>query len=812
MIKTAVRIILRQLLLNKTYSVINILGLAIGIAGSLVIYKIIVYESGFDNYHSNAKNIYRVVTKADHPQRGTQYWESQVHPIGAAIRNDFPNVETAMTYFATRSQITVRSSDGEDSRYQLKKGLAYAEPQLFTIFDFDFLAGDPEKALNEDGSVVLTSSLAQKYFNLMPSDVATSLGKTIIINNHTVFTVKGVISDLPANTDLPFEIIANYRGQSASNPYYRGGIDWKEFSSRTNCYLLLPDNISPEIFEEQLISFYDKYHVENRNQPERYLLQPLSELHSGYCNNYNKRLVSTNNLLVLGLIGLFLLLIASFNFINLSTAQATKRYKQVGVRKVFGESKTQLISLQLVETVIMSFFATIAGLVIAIYSFKYLKNIIGYSLSIDLINNPGTIVYLFLIAIVIGLFSGLYPAINISKLNPAYALKNISSDKKLTGTLAIRRTLVTTQFVISIVLIISTLVMYKQMNYFRDKELGFNNESILLSTLPGGAKADKLQLLKEKLLKIPAIEKVSFATKSPMSDWKVNNAIVHSAIEKDAYYGSLKNADEDYLDLFGLKLIAGNNFSKVKNNGDAVVNRKLTSILGFENPNDAIGESFGYGAELEFKIVGVVEDFHARSLQREMDNVVFSNYAFNIMEMALKINSSSIVDTGYNEVIKEVQGAWNSVFPDFVFNYSFFDEQINNSYSEENHTTRLIQIFAIIAILIGCLGLYGLISYVNNQKTKEIGIRRVNGASISGIMFLLNKDFLKWLSFAFVIACPIAYWAMSSWLNNFAYRTSLSIWIFIIAGIMVIIITLITVSWQTYKAARKNPVTSLRYE
>jgi ABC-type antimicrobial peptide transport system permease subunit len=354
--------------------------------------------------------------------------------------------------------------------------------------------------------------------------------------------------------------------------------------------------------------------------------------------------------------------------------------------------------------------------------------------------------------------------------------------------------------------------MNKQLKYFLNKDLGFNKEAILLVPLPESNK-DKLPLLKEKLLKYPEIEMVSFGTRSPLADWKVNNAINHPSIEKDNYYANLKTADEDYLDLYKLRIIAGQNFSSVKNSGDVVVNRKLTELIGFRNPHEAVGEHFEYGGNgTKFSIVGVVEDFHAQSLQKNMENVIFGNFSFVVNEMAIKINPSILKLNGNHEIVEKVQTEWDEVFPNDILNYKFFDEQIASFYQEEKNTSILIQLFAIIAILIGSLGLFGLISYTINQKTKEIGVRRVNGAQVSEILFLLNKDFMIYFAIAFLIACPIAYYVMANWLQNFAYKTELSWWLFALAGCITMVISLLTVSGQTISAARKNPVNALRYE
>jgi len=813
MFKSIIKTIKNHLGQNKTFAIINIAGLAIGIGCSLVIYKIILYESSFDKYHSKYEKVYRLITEYHDTNEGVKYEEGQVPPVGEAIRNEFQGVDAVMTFYAAKgqiSQVCIENENGDVKRFQESKGLVCADPNIFKVFDFNFLAGNPSQALLNKGSVVIASSLAQKYFGLSEQEVGEAMNRLIKINNKGVLQVSGVISDPPKNTDLPFTIIANYNDQIIINPYYGGNTDWQAGHSYTNCYVLLGDDISKTDFENQLLAFYDKYHEKTNIQDRRYVLQPLSELHSGLCNNYNNRQVPTKNLLILGIIGLFLIVVASINFINLSVVQATKRFKEIGIRKIHGESKRQSILQFLTESVIIAYIAAFIGLFIAHYLFVYLETTIGYRLNLDLILNPKTLIYLAFLATIIGLLSGLYPSMIIAGMNSNVALKNSLAVKNSSVPLSVRRTLIIIQFTISLVLIIGTLVMTRQLNYFMTKDLGFNKEAILLVILPEANK-DKLPLLKEELLKFPEIEMVSLGTRSPLADWRVSNSINHPSIEENTYYANLKSVDEDYLDLYKLRIVAGHNFSKKKNTPDIVVNRKLTELLGFNNPEDALDERIEY-MENKFKIVGVVEDFHARSLQKNMENVIFGNFEGLINEMAIKVNPTIIKSRGYNEFIKKVQSEWDRVFPNDMLNISIFEEQIASMYKEEKNTSNLILLFAVIAILIGSLGLFGLISYVISQKNKEISIRKVNGARVSEILFLLNKDFMIYFAIAFVIACPIAYYAMDSWLQNFAYKTDLSWWLFALSGGLAMAIALLTVSGQTFSAARRNPVEALRYE
>jgi putative ABC transport system permease protein len=812
MIKNFFRSTWRQLSRHKIYTTINIAGLALGIACGLVIYKIINYETGFDRYHKNYSTIYRLINRMELPEEGIEYFEGQVHPLGEAIRNDFPEVNSVMTFYAKKGQVIIENSKGTIDRYLENEGLVYAEPELFEIFDFDFLAGNPQNALSNEGSVVITSSLAQKYFNLVPGNISDALGKSININNKTSFTITGVIADTPENTDLPFTLIADYKSQTASNPYFNNGTDWQEYNSATNCYLQLPGKVSRADFENQLAPFLTKYIGPDSPVNQKYILQPLSELHYGAVDNYSERQVPKRSLYLLGFIGLFIILLGSVNFINLSTAQSSRRSKEIGVRKIAGVSKFQLVAQFIGETILISSVAAFIGVLISHFLFNYLDDILGYRLNLEMMENPGTILFLILSALSIGFISGLYPSFVMARMNPVGNLKNELLVNNSSNSGSLRRTLVIFQFAISLILITGTLVMHKQIRYFLNSDLGFNKDAILVVPLPD-ASTDKLAVLKSELLNNPDIEKVSYETRSPMADWRVGNPINYPTLEKDVYNGNLKTVDEDYLDLYELKLVAGKNISEVKNTGEALVNRKVTELLGFGDPNEAVGEMFNYGKEnFEFTITGVVEDFHAQSLQQEMDYVILSNLAFNIKEMAIKINPATVKLAGYTTTTEKVEKEWSKIFPKDIFEYRFLDSQIANFYNGEINTFKLIQLFAIIAIFIASLGLYGLISFIANQKIKEIGIRKVNGARIIEVITMLNISFLRWISIASIISIPLAWYLMNRWLDNFAYRIKISWWIFALAGITALVIALMTVSRESFRAATMNPVEALKYE
>lgn len=804
----------RNMKREKLFALINMAGLAIGIGCGLVIYKIIDYEMSFDKHHTNFDKIYRVIIKYQHPEQGTVHYEGQVHPLGEAFKNDFSGVEASMTFYAKGGQITVMDGKGNPDRFQEYKGVVYAQKDFFKIFDFDFIAGDPQKALVNRGSVVITSSLAQKYFKLKPGEVSQAMGNNLIMNNKTNFIVTGVIEDTPQNSDIPFTFIGNYEDQTASNPYFNAGTDWQEYNSDTNCWIMVSGEMSAERMQPLLPAFFLKYIGKERAATASYELQPLSMLHfDDRVQNYNKRTVSYTKLGVLALIGVFLVVSACINFINMSTAQAIKRAKEIGVRKSLGVRKRQLIFQFIGETTLISFVSSIGGLVIANLLFIYLADILGYQLQSELFKNPKELMFLIVLILGTGLLSGFYPAIVMARMNPIKALKNSLSVNNASGLLSLRRSLVVLQFVISQVLIIGTIVAAKQMDYFLGNDIGFSKEAVLVTRV-AEAKPETLEALKNNIMKLSGVEKVSFSVASPMALFRVNNEVAHPAIRPDDNVSAnLKTADENYVDLFHLKIIAGKNLPAVKDNKEALINRKFAETLGHKNPEDAIGDIFKYGRfGLEFRIVGVVEDFHTVSFHYPVENIVLSNLPWNIKEMAVKLNTASGNFSDVQATVNGIKTEWDKLFPETIFDYTFLDQQIAQIYQNEKKTSQLFTIFSAVAIFIGCLGLYGLVSYMANQKTKEIGIRKVMGASTTNIFAIFSKEMLILVAIAFVLAAPLAWYAMNSWLQAFQFKISISPAFFGTALAISAGIAFITMTWKAITASRANPVDSLRSE
>lgn len=791
----------------------NIAGLSLGIACALVIYKILDYELNYDKHHAQYDRIYRV-NNEDNTTQGKVLFRGQTHPLGKALRDEFPSVEATMIYYAEEGMIAVESVDGVVHRFQERTGIAFVEPQFLNVFTLHFLAGNAETALDAPNKVIITASMATKYFGVAKEDVTSVLGQLILLENKQSSYVSGVVEDFPASTDFPFKVLFHYEDQWAANPWYEDGTLWSEYNSRTNCFLLLGEDVEAEVFEKQLVHIANKYLPAERAKDRTYKLQPLSDLHYSkeIRKNYGGITATKQELLVLGLVGLFLVVTACVNFINLSTAQAVKRSKEVGVRKTMGSGKRQLVVQFLCETFLITFFATLLGFFLAYFLGGQVEEIFDDGLTINLLDDPDVIYFTLFLIFGVTVLAGTYPSFILSRMNPVLAIKNSLNVKQASGFLSFRRSLVVIQFTISQVLIIGILILNAQMSFFQNKDLGFNDEAIVVVKLPQND-STKVQVLKTELLAHSAIAGVSVGSSGPMASWNSTNPIFHPNIEGQDYTANLKTADEHFVELYEIKLIAGQPYKKGDPWSHAVVNRQMTRILGFNEPADALGEKvkFGRGSS-SFTIVGVSEDFHANSLRGEIANVFIANVPWNIFQVSIKLAPGLTSYADMKEAINHIEHAWLTQFPEYVFDFDFYSERLDAIYNLERSVARIFQIFVTIAIIIGALGLYGLVSFISNQKTKEIGIRKVMGASEWSIWNIFSKELLALLLIAFLISAPVSYFLMQAFLNTYAHRITIGPQFFVLALFVSVLVALFTVGYKSFKAAKANPILSLRDE
>jgi putative ABC transport system permease protein len=797
----------RNLLRNKSYAALNIIGLTIGITSCLLIFLIVRFESSFDNYHLKKEHIYRVVSEFKnagvvHPNSGVPF------PTSEGLRADFNLKEVAAIFRISGHYYVVGDNrPGQPVKKFREEDAYYAEPQLFDVFDFGWLAGDKRTALTEPNSVVLSRDEANRFFGNWHD----AIGKVIRFGNESDLKVTGILKNTPPNTDIPVKLIISYATiRSKTSIYYENMQDWVSTNSNHNCFIVLPDNVSAAQFDGSLKAFVRKH------KPADYMkdglrLQPLSDIHyNADIDTFSGHTFSKQLLRVISLIGLFLLIIACVNFINLATAQAVNRSKEVGVRKVLGSNRGQLIVQFISETFIITLSAVFLAILAAELVLPLLNSLLETELKRNFISDR--VILLFLSGVVIGvtLLSGFYPALVLSGFNVIDTLKNKIKAERQTG-ISLRRTLVVVQFAIAQVLVIGTLVIISQMNYFTNKSLGFEKDAIVTVPFPNDSVSrTKLVNLHNQLLLLPGIKDISYSFASPSdnngwgSDFKYNNAP-----KQTDFSAQLKWADAEYFKLYGLQFVAGQAYANSDTIRGYVVNETLLNKLGVRNPKEAIGKYIQLWDDksMNAPIVGVVKDFNTRSLKRDIPPVLMSSWKDVYQKINIKLQPANI-----NLTMKSVERLWNGAFPDGMYEYQFLDKKIADFYKNDDRLSQLYKIFAGIAIFISCLGLYGLVSFMAVQRNKEVGIRKTLGASVGSIVYLFSKEFTVLVVIAFAIAAPVGYYFMHQWLEDFSYKITIGPGIFLLSIFVSVAIAWITVGYKSLKAALVNPVTSLRSE
>jgi len=807
MVKNYLKIAFRNILRHKGYAAINITGLAVGMTACLLLFLVVRYETGYDKSQPNYNRIYHVVTQDKYPE-GITYNAGIPVPALEAIRLQVPNVLFAGINSIYGSQVTVGGADQNnftEKKFIEGTGIFFCEPYFFQLFSYSWLSGDAG-VLKEPNSVVLTKKTAARYFGNWQD----ATGKFIKLDNAITLKVAGILDDVSEHTDFPLSVMVSFETLKKNGGNYGYYADnWGGTSSNFQVFALLKDQSAVATVNKQLLRFSrEQYKSKGAGTSEKTnFIEPLSNLHfDNRFESFGDHKTSKSTLWTLSLIGVFIIVMACINFINLATAQAVGRSKEVGIRKVLGSSRKQLFMQVMGETGLVVFVAAIAAIGISFACLPLIKHVASITEQLSLLNVQ-TLLFLIAVIAVVTLFSGLYPSLILSGFKPALALKNKITSAKVGG-ISLRRGLVVTQFAISQVLIIGTIVAISQMNFIQNADLGFNKEAVLL--LSGNSDSSvivKREAFKQKLLQTPGVQSVSFTTDAPSSgnNWSTNFAFDHR--QDESFQLSLKFADEDYFKTFGLELLAGRGYDKSDTTKEIVINETLVKKLGLKSPKDAIGKDIRMGRSPWKQITGVVKDFKTSSLKESINPLLIAESNKYYSLTAVKLRSSNIPQTQ-----AAVQSAWDEFFPEYAYTSSYMEDNINDFYRQENQLSLLYKIFAALALLISSLGLYGLVSFMAVQKTKEVGIRKVLGASPANIVYLFSKEFTILISVAFVIAAPVAYMMMNSWLQDFVYRIQLGVSVFVIAVLISVIIAWITVGYKAVKAAVANPVKSLRSE
>ena len=809
MLRNYIKTAFRNLGRRKNYTIINIVGLAAGIAICLVLFIVIRYEMSFDDYHGKKDRIYRVLTEYHHADAPDIFYGRGIpYPMPEGLKANFPQVETlAPVYADNNDQLLITDENGSIiKKFKEENGVFFTTPSFFNIFDFPLLSGS-YTTLKEPNNVLIAKETAEKYFG----DWKTAMGKTIRLKSSygdDVLKVSGILATIPANTDFQFKLAVAY-GTGFTGNYIAKSTNWDGTGSAFGCYLLLRHNTSVGNFNQQLRAYSKK--VKSPENKDSHIIQPLKAVHyDTQAGNNSNNTISRELLNALWLIGAFILLIACVNFINLSTAQAVNRSKEVGIRKVLGSNRQSLKIQFLTETFLIVVISVLAAVGIAIITVPLVGKMLDMSISFNVFVNPMIVLFLLILTVVVTILAGFYPSIVLAKFNPVTALKNKMTERSLKG-ISLRRGLVVFQFVIAQALIIGTLIIIKQMNYFTSQPLGFEKEAIINVPFPSdSANISKLDYLRSELSVIKGVQQVSFSSNTPVEDnndsWTTFR-FDHAAKETD-FYAINKSTDYEYVPTYRLPLVAGRNLQPSDTVREFLVNETLVKSLGITDPQLVLNKEIDlWNGQFKGVVVGILKDFHDRSFRTGIAPVMMTTYKGWYNSAGIKLSSEHALAT-----VEAIEKTWNRIFPDFVFEYKFLDDKIESFYKEENRLSYLYRIFAAIAIFLSCLGLYGLASFMAVQRIKEVGIRKVLGASVSNVIYLFSKEFIILIAIAFVIASPIAWYFMDDWLRDYPYRINLSWWIFLAGGIGAIIIALITVSFQAIKAAIANPVKSLRTE
>lgn len=791
MIRNYFKIAWRNLKRNKAYAFISVTGLALGVTCGILIFTLISYHLSFDNFHKNPDRIYRFYTEWHDETVGEASAVPQ--PMGKAFRDNFDLAEkTARIINFNRTLITLPGK--EVKKFEEKEGVAFTEPEYFDILNFPLLQGDKRNILAKPNQALITENIAKKYWGT--SDV---VGKTIRLDNKISFTITGILKDLPANTDRKQEIYVSYANLDEYTDKGREQ-NWGGVYSGSQAFTLLKPNVSVERVNTALKQLV-KMNFKGRDAKVwNFKIQPLSDIHfNADLDGYADR----KYLWALFFIDLFLIITACVNFINLATAQALNRAKEVGIRKVLGSLPRQLFWQFIAETALITLVATFFAVILAEVSLPLINNLFQSKMQFNwALLGP----FIFIIILIVVFLSGSYPGLVLARFQPILALKSKLSQKHIGG-FSLRRVLVVVQFSISQVLIIGTIIVVAQLRYSQNTDLGFNKNAILTVPLPTDDLA-KMNTLLNRFNEINGVEKTTLCYSAPAAQSNSTTGVNFDYRAEDEHWGiNVKAGDVNYLSLFGLKLVAGRNFFAADTTRELLVNETFVKKLNLK-PKDVIGKILSIdGHHTTAPIVGVVKDFYNYSFHTEISPICISPNYHSYSNVALKINMHSASSS-----LASIEKIWNNTFPEELYSYTFLDDSIAKFYEMDNILLKLIEAFAAIAILIGCLGLYGLVSFMAVRKTKEIGVRKVLGASIQHILWLFGKEFCKLLLIAFFIAAPIAWWAMNNYLKDFVYKISIGPSIFLLSIASTFIIAAMTVGYRATVAAVTNPVKSLRSE
>ncbi|HET7117177.1 MAG TPA: FtsX-like permease family protein [Hanamia sp.] len=810
MFKNYFKIAWRNLMKYKFISFINLFGLTVGLTCCLLITTYVLNELSYDRYNKNAENIYRVTRTFKNSAGVVSLKLSTIAPpFGYYFPTDFPEIKK-MTRLLDIGTMPFKYKD----KIIAEPDVYVADDNLFDVFTLKVLEGDPKTALKDPFSVMLTEDVAKKYFgNEDP------MNKVIKVNNQFDVKVTGIYKGFPENSFMHPGVLISFSTLKDSAVYGEKNLETNWGNNAFFTFIVLPDHYNPKRMIARFPAFLDKHMAAQYapNQPSKMTelgLQKLTDIHLYSHTDYEAEPNGDiKRVYIFSAIALFILLIACINYMNLSTARSSLRGKEIGIRKVIGARRKELIFQFLSESVLIAWSAILIAFVLLYYTLPFLNQISGQQLSINILLKWQVLIPLFLTPFIVGILSGLYPALFMSSFQPVKTLKGLF--KVGGGNVSFRKVLVVAQFTISIVLIITTIIVFQQLKYMQDTSLGYDKEHII--TLPYYNSVNpQYDAFRNDLLQSPGIKDVARSSRIPtgrLLDENGASTMVGDSMQPVTAAIKDVSADYDFIPTYGIHLVAGRNFSRDygMDTSNFILNESAVKAIGWKTPQDAIGKDFKYGG-VKGRIIGVMADFHFESLQHKIVPMILlnpattpTNSSFN--KLSIKLSGNNIPGE-----LASVEKTWKTYLPELPYQYTFLDENFNKMYQSEQRQETIFTVFSCIAIFIACLGLFGLSAFEITQRIKEIGIRKVLGAKVSSIVTLLSKDFLKLVLVATIIAFPIAWYAMSHWLQGFAYRINIHWWVFLLSAILAMIVALVTVSFQAIKAAVANPVESLRTE
>ncbi len=810
MLSNYLKIAYRNLVRSKSYAVINILGLAIGLAAFVMMFAYVKHELSYDRFHSKSERIFRVNWQYEARGASTEVAMS-AFPLKFMFLKDYPEVEKVVRFYKNDQDATTLKYE---ENHFTEENVLFADPEVFEVFDFPLVQGNPETALSKTNSVVLTKKVAQKYFG-----EEDPMGKIIQFKNDDLLEVTGVLEDIPTNSHLTFDILVptELQRQRWIRGNGNGGYDLEEDWKWSGAwqYVLLKSRGAYESFNQKLFEKGKDYfgRLPNAVVEYHYSALPVTDIHLQ--SSMSGELKVNGNLTQVygfGVIAILVLIIACINFVNLSTARSAKRAKEVGLRKVMGALRTHLITQFIAESILISLIAMVIGVFLVEAMLPVFNKFMGKSLSIPY-GQPIVILAMFIGAMVIGLMAGLYPAFSLSRFQPVKTLKgNTTTGSR--GNARMRQVLVASQFIISNLLIVGILIVQNQLNYIKDKDLGFDKDQVIV--LKHGNKLDEaFGLFNDRIKSSPFVESANLGYVAGTRDWTQSFRVEGEALEEAKSIG-IKHVGFDFMEMFDMQLVEGRFFKRgmYKDRKQAILlNETAVRTFGWTN-EEAINKTFSYvgGSDnqtrFECKVIGILADAHLESLYRPIRPSVFRFAEWG--DISVRLNANSIDDLRAG--IASIESVWNELSPQWPFEFEFLDDAIAEQYQQEERLGQTIQYFTVLAIFIACLGLFGLASFTVQERTKEIGVRKVLGASIASILLLISSRFFKLVAISFMISIPLAFYFGNNWLREFEYRIDIGPMVFVLGALLSIAIAAVAVGGQSLRAASLNPVKTLRHE